>query len=303
MKKKTGLLTAFMILSLFLLGVCDLHVEASSTWRAPVWEDYKIASVRWNIPNGAYDECDVIDIVLYRDGNRVSQTGFYKESNKNSDHLYALFNEKFDESGSYTVKVVGYKRNEDGNLIEAGIESLESNVFEYTLPQMQLPVPKGLKWIDGTELYSQYDWAKDKSFYATAFCDEVEGASSYEFQFYSGETKVYWCRNLNFCNFTDHIVDPAFDYTFSVRAISSDILTYRNSEWSERSVKYTYSNYDDLSESPAEIPGLDCAWNVVGGKSYWYENGVKQGTYDDPNGVMGDGTVRGREIYDAASNG
>ena len=34
------------------------------------------------------------------------------------------------------------------------------------------------------------------------------------------------------------------------------------------------------------------------GKAYWFENGVKQGTYDDPQGVMGDGTVRGREIYD-----
>ena len=39
------------------------------------------------------------------------------------------------------------------------------------------------------------------------------------------------------------------------------------------------------------------------GKFYWYENGIKQGTYDDPKGVLGDGTVRGREIYDPASDG
>ena len=38
------------------------------------------------------------------------------------------------------------------------------------------------------------------------------------------------------------------------------------------------------------------------GKSYWFEDGVKQGTYDDPKGVMGDGTVRGREIYDPVTN-
>ncbi len=38
------------------------------------------------------------------------------------------------------------------------------------------------------------------------------------------------------------------------------------------------------------------------GKSYWYEDGVLQGTYDDPKGVLGDGTVRGREIYDPATN-
>ena len=41
----------------------------------------------------------------------------------------------------------------------------------------------------------------------------------------------------------------------------------------------------------------------VDGSSYWYEGGVKQGTYDDPKGVLGDGTVRGREIYDPVSNG
>ena len=48
---------------------------------------------------------------------------------------------------------------------------------------------------------------------------------------------------------------------------------------------------------------LNLAWNTVNGKSYWYENGVKQGTYDDPHGVMGDGTIRGREIFDPASGG
>ncbi len=38
------------------------------------------------------------------------------------------------------------------------------------------------------------------------------------------------------------------------------------------------------------------------GKSYWYENGVKQGTVEDAQGVLGDGTVRGREIYDPLSD-
>ncbi len=38
------------------------------------------------------------------------------------------------------------------------------------------------------------------------------------------------------------------------------------------------------------------------GKSYWYEDGVRQGTYDDPKGVLGDGVVRGREIYDPATD-
>lgn len=50
--------------------------------------------------------------------------------------------------------------------------------------------------------------------------------------------------------------------------------------------------------SPMIISGKDLSWNEVGGKAYWYENGYKQGTYSDPKGVMGEGTVRGREIYD-----
>lgn len=49
--------------------------------------------------------------------------------------------------------------------------------------------------------------------------------------------------------------------------------------------------------------GLHLQWLYEGGKAYWYENGVRQGTYSDPHGVLGDGTVRGREIYDPVSNG
>lgn len=44
---------------------------------------------------------------------------------------------------------------------------------------------------------------------------------------------------------------------------------------------------------------LNCAWimdDVT--KAYWYENGERQGTYSDPQGVVGDGSVRGREICD-----
>ena len=55
--------------------------------------------------------------------------------------------------------------------------------------------------------------------------------------------------------------------------------------------------------SPTYIEGKNLSWNVVEGKSYWYENGVKQGTLTDPKAVVYDKTVRGREIYDKASDG
>ena len=63
------------------------------------------------------------------------------------------------------------------------------------------------------------------------------------------------------------------------------------------------SSDQGTTASPDTIEGKHLQWNEVGGKYYWYENGVKQGTVNDPNGVMGDGTVRGREIFDPASNG
>lgn len=44
-------------------------------------------------------------------------------------------------------------------------------------------------------------------------------------------------------------------------------------------------------------------WDIQNSKSYWYEDGIKQGTYSDPKGVIGDGTIRGREIFDPSTNG
>ncbi len=44
-------------------------------------------------------------------------------------------------------------------------------------------------------------------------------------------------------------------------------------------------------------------WFTKNGNDYWYENGIRQGTVNDPNGVWGDGTNRGREIYDPVSDG
>ncbi len=41
------------------------------------------------------------------------------------------------------------------------------------------------------------------------------------------------------------------------------------------------------------------------GKQYWYEEGIKQGSYGDPKNIIDDlyGNERGREIYDPGTNG
>ena len=53
--------------------------------------------------------------------------------------------------------------------------------------------------------------------------------------------------------------------------------------------------------SPNYIRDKNLSWNAVAGKKYWYENGYKQGTVDDPKCISFDGTVRGREVYDPES--
>ncbi len=55
--------------------------------------------------------------------------------------------------------------------------------------------------------------------------------------------------------------------------------------------------------SPDYIDGKDLAWNTVDGKSFWYEGGRKQGTLSDTKCFTYDGSLRGREIYDKASDG
>lgn len=47
---------------------------------------------------------------------------------------------------------------------------------------------------------------------------------------------------------------------------------------------------------------LDKRWVSHDGRHYWVEDGVVQGTVDDPKNARGYGTPRGREIYDPASN-
>ena len=51
----------------------------------------------------------------------------------------------------------------------------------------------------------------------------------------------------------------------------------------------------------------DVAWEYKRGKQYWYETKdgeyYRQGTYGDKKNIMGDGSERGREIYDPCSDG
>ncbi len=79
---------------------------------------------------------------------------------------------------------------------------------------------------------------------------------------------------------------------------------------SKGDVKYTV-NFFSLDSVEATVPDSDFdptkdnyqGWYIEKGVSYWYENGIRQGDKNDKKNFSYDGSVRGREIYDPASDG
>ncbi len=65
--------------------------------------------------------------------------------------------------------------------------------------------------------------------------------------------------------------------------------------------KSYFNPYDESNY----VPAAHLKWISWGDSQYWYENGIRQGTYYDPNGIVNltTGDVRGREIYDPESKG
>ena len=118
-------------------------------------------------------------------------------------------------------------------------------------------------------------------------------------------------------NFTDHVRDGEYKTRefYSVYPMSStdfsdktayteyslDAIYGRSSSGnSENTSENTGGN---TSENTSENTGDDYHWEYDEyGKAYWYEFGVKQGTYEDPKSFSYEGSVRGREIYDSATD-
>lgn len=73
------------------------------------------------------------------------------------------------------------------------------------------------------------------------------------------------------------------------------LLQVSGDHWTTGS--YSFGVYTDGD------PSVTFGFRTINGKQYWYEGGVRQGTSSDVNGVVGDGTIRGREIYDPDTEG
>ncbi len=104
--------------------------------------------------------------------------------------------------------------------------------------------------------------------------------------------KVYKCSICGYIFRTETIPALGYDPTPNPQNPSSD------DPFSENFIPAMIEEQIVYPDSMIDPSTLNCKFYHRGGKSYWYENGVRQGTFDDPKGVVGDGTVRGREICD-----
>ena len=184
-----------------------------------------------------------------------------------SHHIY--------ESGTYVFRakmVDEYASYDEASDMSKGAVSVESAPFVYNKPSAQLATPGNLRWSSNEPGVAEWD--------------PVDGAEGYWVYLYCngeslGSTSIYKDKTSLDLSYRMTATERA-EYTFCVRTLSDNIIECAHSNISEHSAGYIQ----------------DCEWATTNGKSYWYENGIRQGTYDDPKGVKGDGTVRGREICD-----
>lgn len=81
------------------------------------------------------------------------------------------------------------------------------------------------------------------------------------------------------------------------------VITKEATENEKGSILYTCTVCNATKTETYEAQIKPDGMRLIGDRKYWYENSVRQGTYDDLKGVKGDGIIRGREIYDPASDG
>ncbi len=113
------------------------------------------------------------------------------------------------------------------------------------------------------------------------------------------------------------------EFTYDGKAKTPDVTVKYNSDTLKKDTDYTvtYSDNINVGKATVTVSGKgkykgtvkleftiksstpEFGWYYAEGRAFWYENGTRQGTFDDANGVIGDGTIRGREIYDPDSDG
>ena len=117
MKKLTK---ALVILGLFVYCFLNFNVldaRAAGNWNAPVWKDYKTATVEWICPDDI-SEYDVVYIRLYKGDQSVCN--YYYDMSlsyyRGLDAFTLNFNNHITGDGQYTVKADGYKERRIRNI-------------------------------------------------------------------------------------------------------------------------------------------------------------------------------------------
>ena len=280
-----ALLVGAMTLSAAKMPVSATEDQAAHEYSAPT-------NPRWDEVNSSpgFGFVDITDetrgcvvAALYRNGEQV--VTYSGDSFGKSRRRYDFYRD-ITESGSYTfkVKMSASLNNMDARDMSTGSVSVESEPFEYTRPSEVMATPGNVHWSS----------VQPK----VAMWDSVDNAAGYMVWLFEDDDQhgiigVNPGSNTTLYDFSNYMSDTEnHKYTFTVSAYSSNINKWANGSASAHSAVYSEPVADPRTSSK------DCEWDVVEGKSYWYENGVKQGTVDDPKGVFGDGTNRGREICD-----
>ncbi len=246
---------------------------------------------RWDAskPGGAHVNINdptrgFVYATMYKDDRIITSYSGWNEGAKTIS--YGFFRH-IDESGTYTFKVkISGSDNEDSRDMSTGSVSDTSVPYVYNKPSVAVGTPQNLRWSSENDKYAMWDTVENADgYWVYLYVDGVRRSS------------ITVPGNRTYADLSYNMTDPENKkYTFAVRALSPNIETYANSEMSGQSAVYS-------GASGGGTGYKDLVWETINGKSYWYENNERQGTYSDTKCFSYEGTLRGREIYDPASDG
>ncbi len=200
--------------------------------------------------------------------------------------------------------------------IDKGVTSIGSSAFCFCSKLSEISIPETVKsigesaffWCLSLEQISLPEGITEINKSCFEDCSKLKFISIPESVDYIGESAFEDCsflRGVSIPVSVTVIGDNAFKQCDDIR-----LVLYSGTEEAWNRVSIGKSNecltgaekmFGDEEGPINRFP--EFGWYREVKRDYWYEGGVRQGTVNDPKGVWGDGTNRGREIYDPDSDG